>query len=490
MSQEKINNILFAVVILLFILALFLLARTVKKRFKKTVDSNNPVTPVTPVQSNNIQDTTVDTRDHVRDFQVPFVRESQSMPDFNHPRIFTLIQPTVNEDRVEQINPLRQFLLNIRAGLDHDPAQRRIIVVNANLTDDGSETETETEQPVRDRTAQTHEEFIDDITRNNHGNDSQNVHNSYINIALSRKYNRLYELHSEQNEDEQIFLKELDMNITEFQENKIATAIREIRDWAQTHIRNKYGDGGDGGDGGDILEERKFNAVLSEIEKGYSITSVSNAVDDDGNSIAIAEDWILTLTWERIHASDNVNVQEQLKEALYDQLVDGAYCLRKRSLGNDLLRVFFGHIIDDDADADADADADDNDPENIIVKPVCINGRVGRVLSSFTLIDTDPVLSEPEKDEKEISNEAYTKVNHILNQSLENYAKRVNMTKESLKDLYDKVDEDLSSSEQEVVLGFRENAKKEIAETLKTDYENLIDEKLLFNITQQAVSVV
>jgi hypothetical protein len=127
----------------------------------------------------------------------------------------------------------------------------------------------------------------------------------------------------------------------------------------------------------------------------------------------------------------------------------------------------------------------------IMLRILTINGRVARILSAFTLIDKDPILSEPEKDNKEVANEAYTKANHILEQELDNF--KINLPElanSSMRDLYVKDEDELTPRERKVVHNFSDHVKRVMAETLRNDYENIIEEKTLFNIINNSIAVV
>lgn len=324
-------------------------------------------------------------------------------------------------------------------------------------------------------------EFFDEIQRNNHDNDSQNVHNTQINVSLAKKYDRLYELHIQQNKDLYDALPNLELNFDDIQEMKISSTMREIRQFAEAHISDKYPDINNVEQTRCAnMEREKITSVLNEIQKGNTITSISNAVDENGSRIPISEDWILTLAWEHIHSHDNIPVQKNLQEALYDQLIDATYTFSSGSIANDILRLFFGNNF-----------INDGNTTRLVIQPVCINGRVGRILSSFTLIDTDPILAEPEKDDKEIANEAYTKANRILEEELNKFIINIPDSPETrIRDLYSKDDSDLTDNERTIVTDFSNHVRKVVAETLHKEYEHLIDEKLLVNIVNNSVSVM
>lgn len=326
-----------------------------------------------------------------------------------------------------------------------------------------------------------HDEFFDNIQRNNHNNDSQNVHNTQINVSLAKKYDRLYELHIQQNKDLYDALPNLELIFDDIQEMKIISTMREIRQFAEAHISSKYTDVNNVEQMKYASTEReKIMCVLNEIQKGNTITSISNAVDENGSRIPISEDWILTLAWEHIHSHDNIPVLKNLQEALYDQLIDATYTFSSGSIADDILRLFFGNNF-----------TNGGNTTRVVIQPVCINGRVGRILSAFTLIDTDPILAEPEKDDKEIANEAYTKANHILEEELSTFTINIPEYPEtSIRDLYSKDDSDLTDSERVIVTDFSNHVKKVVAETLHKEYKHLIDEKLLVTIVNNSVSVM
>jgi hypothetical protein len=318
--------------------------------------------------------------------------------------------------------------------------------------------------PVRNATDnKTPEERFADMQ--DHNNDPQNVHNSQVTGSLSRKYEELYNLHVKANGTETIMEG---MTEDDMQEAKIDATMHEIRAFINKNS--------------DPELRKKAHSALNEIQKGNLITTISNKVDVNGDLIPISEDWILTLVWERIQSPDNDNNREELQTALFDQLVDCTYTIR---VGNDLasefLRILFGlphmpNLGQNEGDGQG----------REVTRTVCIVGRVSRILSTFTLLDANPELSKPVMDDKELSNEAYTKANNVLNQALSKYEE----THENIRELYAIPDEDLSMKDRLVVGDFIKVAKEKIAIELKRDYENLIDEKTLYTIINNSVSAI
>jgi len=162
-----------------------------------------------------------------------------------------------------------------------------------------------------------------------------------------------------------------------------------------------------------------------------------------------------------------------MQTALVEQLIDCTYDINENNPGHEILRILFGL-----------PELPTSRGTGTIVRTVCINGRVGRILSTFTLLDADSILSSPEMDDKELFNEAYVKANKVLEIALDTHDNPV------IRDLYSKPEDTLNMQEQLIVNRFRERAKSEIAKTLKADYENLIDEKSLYTIINNSVSVI
>jgi hypothetical protein len=101
------------------------------------------------------------------------------------------------------------------------------------------------------------------------------------------------------------------------------------------------------------------------------------------------------------------------------------------------------------------------------------------MISSLTLIDTDPILSAPEKDEAEISNEIYTKVSNIVEKKLAEDMK--------IRDLYVKLEEDLNDEERERVNKFRTEMKQLIKDELNKEYRTLIPGKKLDELIEKSL---
>jgi hypothetical protein len=96
------------------------------------------------------------------------------------------------------------------------------------------------------------------------------------------------------------------------------------------------------------------------------------------------EDSILQHVWARINNPSNIEQKTELKASLLDSLADSA-------------------IVDSHGRP---------------TSTVCINGRCNRIINSLTLLDSDPVISEPVRTVDILRNEILTKSSKILNDTL------------------------------------------------------------------------
>jgi hypothetical protein len=112
---------------------------------------------------------------------------------------------------------------------------------------------------------------------------------------------------------------------------------------------------------------------------------------------------------------------------------------------------------------------------------VCVNGRVARIISALSLLDNDSILAEPELDEAEIKNLAYSKANNILQK---------NLKEAGLEDLYI-ADREKISAEDKVKIEMLENKiREEIGDVLKKEYNNFVPTKSLTEIIAQAQEAI
>lgn len=263
-----------------------------------------------------------------------------------------------------------------------------------------------------------------------HANDSQNTHDSTILSSLTMKYKRLKELYDNKEYSNEI----LKAGITEEELNnaKIDEIIFQIKKLSKEYYNNEE-------------KQNKINNILDEISKNNTITSISE------EKIPVYEKYILLLVWTRIHHKDNEENMKKMEIMLLDQLID---CYESIKINIGIINVMT--------------------PEH----SVCINGRVGRIISSLTLLDNDKILSDPEKDEKEIANLAYSKAYKILTTELKKN-KRID-------ELYNTNHDKLSDDEFDEVIEFENKIKLKIERELTNEYKNYISSQKLKNIIEKA----
>ncbi len=268
-----------------------------------------------------------------------------------------------------------------------------------------------------------------------HANDSQNVHDSSIVKLLRKKYERLTELCKLDDSFKELQLTEMELN-----EMRTRTAFLQIEEAIRKLSANKAA---------------KCRILLGEIRKGHTITSVSDS--------GVREDWILTLVWERIHHPENLENREKLIESLLDQFLES---VKKRApIVDATLRVLGINPVQEK------------------YYTVCINGRVGHVLASLTLLDSDSILREPEKDETEIANLAYYKASNIVDTSLKEW--KHNYKARPIHEIYQNTSE-LDDVEEKIVKEFEKYCRTEIEKELKKEYSGMISNAKLTEIIGKA----
>lgn len=278
-----------------------------------------------------------------------------------------------------------------------------------------------------------------------HSNDPQNAHDHQVIISLKEKYQRLIELYKDGPEIEE--LKKAGLSEVEIKEAKTMDCINEIYQYALRKL--------------DINDKKKIEEVLTEISKGFIITSL----DPNG----VKENWILTLIWDRINHPENEQNKENMKEALIHQLLD---CIQTtQEMFGDMIQIIT--------------------PLGDTPHVVCINGRIARLISSLSLLDKDPILSKPELDEKEISNLAYMKAYSILQKNLKRKVPKNKgfnrLEGKCMEEIYIKDPEKLENDEKELLKHFETHVRKEITHSLKKEYQEIISPKLLNDIIDKSL---
>jgi hypothetical protein len=293
-----------------------------------------------------------------------------------------------------------------------------------------------------------------------HDNDSQNVHDSSVVKVLRKKYEKLVEL-LPSNFD----VLHAGVSLEEIQKAKIAATFLELEEKIKKYYNVQHKNQKITGIVMD-LNIRKSIIFLEEVKKGFLITSIE---PEKG----VKEDWVLTLVWERIHQPVNKENCEKMEIALIDQILEGVK--KKSPLVHTFLNLMgFPQPQDDTIEGTHN--------------PVCINGRVGHILASLTLLDNDPVLSEPEKDEKEVANLAYWKAGKITTDLLSTWVPEESMklSKKTIKELYNDVSDTLTENEKSIIGKFEKHCKLEIEKELKKEYSGMISDEKLEDIISKA----
>jgi hypothetical protein len=300
------------------------------------------------------------------------------------------------------------------------------------------------ERPVRRR---RQDEPVDEFLRNMevHDNDSQNVHQAEINKLFVKKYNRLAELFDVAIDDE---LREQAIGEIVFAAEKYINSDQKISK-SQKKVRCK-----------------RINMVINKIREANRLTSISINKPP-------REDDILTLVWLRIQSTSNTantantantEVEAEAEISLFDNLLD---CAPKRK----------HNLFEEQTD----------DPISQKYSVVCINGRVGRILGSLTLIDKDAVLGAAEKDINTITNEAYAKAGHVFDTAFANY-KNANPDIRKAQEIYNS--EAQNNAETAELTLFENHIKNSIRDIITQDYSDILTPQKLSEIISSSQSVV
>lgn len=142
------------------------------------------------------------------------------------------------------------------------------------------------------------------------------------------------------------------------------------------------------------------------------------AVDKAGNNSAVGahENQIIDEVWQRINSRENEDRQNELKESLADALIDAT------------------------------------DESGYTV---CSNGRCARVLSSLTLLDTNPDVAAPVKTREILRSEVMSKASKIIETAIDNLPGGVDYA---------------DGKESPEVTEFETTVKNKIAEIIVADY--------------------
>jgi hypothetical protein len=186
-------------------------------------------------------------------------------------------------------------------------------------------------------------------------------------------------------------------------------------------------------------EAEKCLKFLQESDKGRSITSLTPDFSP------VFESRILVLVWTRIHQEENRSNWDKLERALLDQLIDAT---RKAT--------------------------------------PCITGRIGHLFAALTLLDADPILSEPERDDREIANLVFYKANSIVDHQLLNWVPAGGIPSRPIAQLYITDPDELSTEEKEIVEEFIAHCQAEIETTIRKEFADQLSAERLDHVIHEA----
>jgi hypothetical protein len=153
---------------------------------------------------------------------------------------------------------------------------------------------------------------------------------------------------------------------------------------------------------------------------------------------------VLTEVWRRMNSSQNEDNRDNLRDSLMDSLSD---CVETGYNGQDY--------------------------------QVCASGRMGRVLGSLTLLDSDQRIAEPIKTAEILRNEIFAKSYQIIQDGLKG-------TDAETARAYNGV-LDAPAPDVEVKLGeFESGLKNRIETELRDEYEDKVDKNVLDNLINDA----
>lgn len=294
----------------------------------------------------------------------------------------------------------------------------------AQARQDAGEVEPEAVLDTAERLKVAVEEHFQGMTA--HADDGQNVHDQVIVKAHAIKYRRMLELRVKDPEHKE-FVKRLvsqGYKAKDVREMETTQAFQEISAYVKDHVTDEG-------------KRRRINTVLEEISRGATSISLTGR--------PVKDIWVLTLVWKRIHHQANESNMVDMRDILIDQLNDAATEAR------DLFHLGG-------------------------VSTVCVGGRIGRIMSVLTRMDADQVLSKPEMDSKELTNEASMKCAQLIKGILEENP--------ALAELYAKLTEDLNREQRREVEQFEERMRTRIDETLREDYGDLLSTRELDRLIQ------
>lgn len=344
-------------------------------------------------------------------------------------------------DNLLNENPLNENLLNENP---LNPQNNNENLQNNNLLNNNENPQNNNENPA---------EFFENIQQ--HGNDSQNVHDPLIRKDITNKLLKIIEYNTKRYGLLENRAQEVGMTTEQYTMSKMINTTHEIirRSIAyfNSQILELTGDA--------VIEKRqqmdinlhKIGIVLEKVSAGYPIVM--------SNGHTYREDFILNHVWDRINDEENIQHKEQLQIALIDNIIDCAYKV--------------GNILDPQLAQVVQLIMGDTYTVH------CINGRVARFITSLILLDVDPIISKPEMDAKEIANEAYSKAYAILNNELD-------IQNDQIQTWFSTKETDLTPDQLTIVKELEQHIKGKIADVLKADYKDILDSSELDIIITKA----
>jgi hypothetical protein len=267
-----------------------------------------------------------------------------------------------------------------------------------------------------------------------HNNDPQNSHDHQILEGLRKKYKRLLDT-------EEPFPNIDGINRNEMLKMLENQTLGEIRVKAEKHQHKAL-----------ILR------VLAMVSKANIITSLNS--DKPTTELAV-----LTLVWKRIHHPDNaildvdkVSFCTKMEDMMMTMLAD---CVEKKSglqAADLVINVLIGNANNSGL--------------------ICINGRVSRMLCVLTNLDRDPILAEPEKDQKEYQNQMMYKAAQIIKDEIN--------SNEEFKRLYCQVEDFLSEDELKQLRKMESELKDKMGNILWDEYVNFLPQDSLLSMIEKA----
>lgn len=250
-----------------------------------------------------------------------------------------------------------------------------------------------------------------------HNDDPQNVHNHTVLIHISRKYARLEELDAAGRRWTQQF------DISYAIDQRLRAKLREIREYIADMPNDR---------------KRKIEAFLTEVCRGGTIT-LHNQI--------VKEGWLFSMIWDRINCTDNLPMQANLREMFITQILEAVI-----DRGDNFINIFNGIMGGQHQRAE--------------YRTVCLNGRVGQMMSCFINMDADPLLAEPIMDEKEIVNAAYVRAHNVFMSAME--------ADPAMKELYNADENSLTPDQHRTLNEFIMRVQAQIDSNLRSTYIDML----------------